>query len=143
VSLAVEVSYGTRRPWMPSAARLAHYARAAAGRRRGTLAIRIVTSGESRKLNRSYRGKDRPTNVLSFPAGGEARGLIGDLAVCAQVIAREARAQGKGQGAHWAHMVVHGVLHLLGHDHTRADEARRMERLETRILARLGFKDPY
>ncbi|MBS0395485.1 MAG: rRNA maturation RNase YbeY [Proteobacteria bacterium] len=149
MSVAVEVSYGTRRPWVPSARRLAAWAATAAGPRRAALAIRVVTAAESRRLNRTYRGKDKPTNVLSFPAGTAPAGPgggpppLGDLAICAAVVAREARAQRKARAAHWAHMVVHGVLHLTGHDHERDDEARRMERREVRLLARLGFADPY
>ena len=149
MSLAVEVRFGTRRPWAPGARRLAEWARAAAGRaaRGRELAIRVVTPAESRRLNRDYRGKDRPTNVLSFAPGplAAAPGVapLGDLAICAGVVAREARAQGKTLAAHWAHMVVHGTLHLLGYDHARAAEAARMERRERAILARLGFADPY
>ena len=154
MTLAVEVLYATRRPAVPPRARLVEWARAAAGRRAaGTeLAIRIVTPAESRRLNREYRGADRPTNVLSFagawpPAARRLRGprgrALGDLAICASVVAREARAQRKAARAHWAHMVVHGTLHLLGYDHARARDASRMERRERAVLARLGFADPY
>jgi probable rRNA maturation factor len=110
------------------------------------LSIRIVTPAESRRLNARYRAKDKPTNVLSFPCTPPA-GLrpvpLGDLVICAQVVAREARIQGKSAEAHWAHMTVHGVLHLLGYDHERTREAARMEALEKKILARLGYPDPY
>ena len=149
MSLGVEVRFGTRRPWVPASRRLAEWASAAAGARvRGReLAIRIVTPAESRRLNRDYRGKDRPTNVLSFPGGASVRGAppapLGDLAICAGVVAREARAQHKALAAHWAHMVVHGTLHLQGYDHETVGEARRMERRERTILARLGFPNPY
>ncbi|MBS0372983.1 MAG: rRNA maturation RNase YbeY [Proteobacteria bacterium] len=151
MTLEVDVAFGTRRPWSPSARRLAGWARAAGGRAAGraVLAIRVVTAHESRRLNRTYRGKDRPTNVLSFPAEPVARAArgaarpLGDLAICAAVVAREARRQHKTLEAHWAHMVVHGVLHLLGHDHVRSRDAERMERREVRLLARLGFADPY
>jgi probable rRNA maturation factor len=145
----IAVSFATRRPWAPSARRLAHWARAALGRRRGALAIRVVTRAESRRLNRTYRGRDYPTNVLSFPAGpahgGEARSPapLGDLALCAEVVAREARVQGKPASAHWAHLVVHGTLHILGYDHEQPGPARRMERRERLLLARLGYPDPY
>jgi probable rRNA maturation factor len=144
----IAVSFATRRPWAPSATRLAHWARAALGRRRGELAIRVVTRSESRRLNRTYRGRDCPTNVLSFPAGQFRGGEpgpapLGDLALCAEVVAREARVQGKPASAHWAHMVVHGTLHILGYDHQRPAETRRMERRERLLLARLGFPDPY
>ncbi len=152
MTLAVEVLYATRRPAVPPRARLAEWARAAVGRHAAgaELAIRVVTPAESRRLNRQYRGADRPTNVLSF-AGDWQRATaraprgrsLGDLAICASVVAREARAQSKAARAHWAHMVVHGTLHLLGYDHGRAREAARMERRERTILARLGFADPY
>jgi len=118
-----------------------------AKRRKATeLAIRIVGLEEGQALNRDYRGKDYPTNVLSFPAElppGVALPLIGDLAICAPVVAREAAEQGKKPTQHWAHMTVHGVLHLLGYDHLEDAEAERMESLETRILASLGIADPY
>jgi len=149
MSLDVAVRFGTRRPWVPSSRRLAEWARGAAGARAGglELAIRIVTPAESRRLNRGYRGKDKPTNVLSFPVGPTPRGVpavaLGDLAICARVVASEARSQKKPLAAHWAHMVVHGTLHLLGYDHERAGEAKRMERRERTVLARLGFPDPY
>jgi probable rRNA maturation factor len=110
------------------------------------LCLRLVGNAESRRLDRVYRGKDRPTNVLSFPASAEERvatGMLGDLVICAPVVAREAREQGKVLAAHWAHMVVHGTLHLLGHDHLAAREARTMEALEVAILGGFGFDDPY
>jgi probable rRNA maturation factor len=153
MTLAVDVTFGTRRPWVPSTRRLAEWASVAAGRQgaRAAVAIRVVTAAESRRLNRDYRGKDKPTNVLSFPsdpavaavvAASEAAPL-GDLAICAGVVAREARSQRKARAAHWAHMVVHGTLHLLGYDHEDDGDARRMERRERVLLARLGFADPY
>jgi probable rRNA maturation factor len=151
VTLAVEVAFGSRRPWVPSRSRLAAWARAAAGRRAGgaVLAIRVVSPRESRRLNRDYRGTDRPTNVLSFrvaplPAAVSAAAApLGDLAICAGVVAREARSQRKTLAAHWAHMVVHGTLHLLGYDHEAAADSVRMQRRERRVLARLGFPNPY
>jgi probable rRNA maturation factor len=106
----------------------------------------VVGSAESRRLDREYRGKDKPTNVLSFPASPEERsasGALGDLVICAPVVAREARLQRKTLGAHWAHMVVHGTLHLLGFDHVKPRDARAMEALEVEILRGLGFHDPY
>jgi len=115
------------------------------------LSVRIVDEPESRELNRRYRGKDRSTNVLAFPAGLESLpglpakecGLLGDLVICAPVIEREARAQGKAVPDHWAHMLVHGFLHLLGYDHRTSDEAETMESLEVRILAAGGLENPY
>ncbi len=111
------------------------------------LCIRIVDEPESQALNRDYRGRDRPTNVLSFPfeppPGMTGPHPLGDLAICAPVVAREAREQGKAAQAHWAHMVVHGTLHLLGYDHINDRDAEIMEALEARILQRLGFPHPY
>lgn len=131
---------------VPDDERFLQWACAAAGPEGGELTIRIVDEEESRALNRDYRGRDRPTNVLSFPLDappGVPLRILGDLVICAPVVAREAREQGKPEEAHWAHLVVHGVLHLRGHDHQRPEEARRMEAEEVRILAELGFGDPY
>ena len=111
------------------------------------LTIRVVGAAESRRLNRTWRNKDKPTNVLSFPAepspSGKGHGELGDLAICAPVVAREAREQGKPAQAHWAHMVVHGVLHLLGYDHENDRDAAAMETREVKILAQFGYSDPY
>ena len=110
------------------------------------LVIRLVGEAESRQLNRTYRGKDRPTNVLSFPFEAPPEvpiPLLGDLVICAPVVAREAREQGKALQAHWAHMVIHGLLHLLGYDHETEEEAQSMESRERELLARLHFPDPY
>lgn len=110
------------------------------------LVIRLVDEKESRQLNRDFRGRDRPTNVISFPFEAPAEvmlPLLGDLVICVQVVAREAAEQGKEPHAHWAHMVVHGVLHLLGYDHQNGSEAEKMERLERKILLSLDFPDPY
>src|SRR5690606_33587076 len=103
----------------------------------------VVGSAESRRLNRTWRGKDKPTNVLSFPAPATQSPLLGDLAICAPVVAREAREQGKSTQAHWAHMVVHGVLHLLGYDHELDRDAAIMEARETALLANFGYANPY
>jgi probable rRNA maturation factor len=130
------------------------------GDRQLELTIRIVGAGESRRLNRTWRNKDKPTNVLSFPAtplapshngvptrlsAREFSALreLGDLAICAPVVAREAREQGKPARAHWAHMVVHGVLHLLGFDHENDRDATVMEAREVKILAQFGYPNPY
>src|SRR5699024_10906872 len=109
------------------------------------LSVRIVDEAESAQLNAQYRDRDYPTNVLSFPADATMPGLrvLGDLAVCAGVVQREADGQGKAVGAHWTHMIVHGVLHLLGFDHIKDEEAGHMEALECRIMAELGYDDPY
>ena len=110
------------------------------------MTVRIVDEAESHALNLNYRGKDRPTNVLSFPfeCPDEVElPLLGDLVICRQVVEREAQEQDKSVMAHWAHMVVHGSLHLLGYDHIEDDEAEEMESLETQIMTGLGFVDPY
>ncbi|OAT24349.1 rRNA maturation RNase YbeY [Proteus myxofaciens] len=108
--------------------------------------IRIVDEAESHELNLTYRGKDKPTNVLSFPfeAPPEVElPLLGDLIICRQVVEKEAAEQDKTVEEHWAHMVIHGCLHLLGYDHIEDDEAEEMEGLETEILQKLGYEDPY
>ena len=110
------------------------------------MTVRIVDEAESHELNLTYRGKDRSTNVLSFPfeCPDEVElPLLGDLVICRQVVEREAAEQEKSLMAHWAHMVVHGSLHLLGYDHIEDDEAEEMESLETQIMQGLGFDDPY
>ncbi|MCW5577085.1 MAG: rRNA maturation RNase YbeY [Dokdonella sp.] len=115
-------------------------------RRSAELAIVIVGAADGRDFNRRYRGRDYATNVLSFPyqrLPGDRCGLLGDLVLCAPVIAREARAQGKRARDHYAHLTIHGVLHLLGHDHEDDAQAQRMEALERRILASLDIADPY
>lgn len=130
----------------PSSGALRRWACAALGARaRGEISVALVGSARSRALNRRYRRRDRATNVLSFPAPETARrtGLLGDLVICPAVLRAEARAQRKPMAAHWAHLVVHGVLHLVGFDHVKAEDARRMERREIRILRRLGFDNPY
>ncbi|EJK2116594.1 rRNA maturation RNase YbeY [Vibrio navarrensis] len=108
--------------------------------------IRIVDETESHQLNFDYRGKDKPTNVLSFPfeaPPGMELDLLGDLVICRQVVEQEAIEQNKPLMAHWAHMVVHGSLHLLGYDHIEDDEAEEMESLESEIMQEMGFEDPY
>ena len=108
--------------------------------------VRIVDNSESQQLNFDYRGKDKPTNVLSFPfqcPPGIELPLLGDLVICAPVVEHEAAEQGKALTAHWAHMVVHGSLHLLGFDHINDDDAEQMEAEEVTILQQLGFSNPY
>lgn len=110
------------------------------------LSVRLVDAEESQALNRDYRGKDRPTNVLSFPfenPPGVSLPLLGDLVICHPVVVAEAAEQDKSLHDHYAHMVVHGTLHLLGYDHLEDDEAEAMEALEREILAELGIADPY
>lgn len=108
--------------------------------------VRLVDIEESHELNHTYRGMDKPTNVLSFPfeaPPGMEMPLLGDLVICRQVVEKEAEEQNKILTAHWAHMVVHGSLHLLGYDHIDDDDAQEMESLETEIMQNLGYLDPY
>jgi probable rRNA maturation factor len=134
---------------VPAAAQLRRWAKSAlAAQVRGEVTVRIVAAGESEELNSRYRGKNGPTNVLSFPGGaagaaGDELLPFGDVVICAEVVEHEAREQGKAADAHWAHMVVHGVLHLQGYDHENARDARIMEARERALLAELGFPDPY
>ena len=144
----VDISYGLPRAGLPAATSLRGFAEAALKGRRedGELSIRVVESDEGQALNRDYRGRDYATNVLSFPAElppGVPLPILGDLVLCAPVIAREANEQGKTLKHHYAHMVVHGVLHLLGYDHMQDAEAEAMEAIEREILASLGMPDPY
>jgi len=150
MNVQVHVGYALPRVGLPAATSFRRWVESAlrgANRRKATeLSIRLVDTDEGRALNRDYRGKDYATNVLSFPAElppGVALPLIGDLAICAPVVLREAGEQDKKPRDHWAHMTVHGVLHLLGYDHIEDSEAEQMEALETRILAGLGIADPY
>ena len=144
----VSVSYGLPRAGIPAATSFRRWVAAALdGRiRRADLAIRLVDNKEGRALNRHYRGKDYATNVLSFPAElpeGVKLPLLGDLVICVPVVAREAREQGKQLNDHYAHLTVHGALHLLGWDHEDERDAECMEKLEREILAGLGIEDPY
>jgi probable rRNA maturation factor len=137
--VTLHVQRASRAAHIPSDASLRKWARAAGIE--GVVTVRYVGAAESRRLNREFRGKDHATNVLSFPYA--AKPLEGDLVICAPVVAREAREQGKPLRAHHAHMLVHGLLHLAGLDHERASHANRMESRERAVLARLGFDDPY
>ena len=150
--LDVAVSYALPRAGLPAANSFRKWVAAALdGRiREADLAIRIVGTKEGRAFNRHYRGKDYATNVLSFPAElpeglpeGVTFPLLGDLVLCAPVVAREAREQRKPLAAHYAHLTVHGALHLLGWNHEDEREAECMEGLEREILAGLGIDDPY
>ena len=148
VILDVAVSYALPRTGIPAASSFRTWVAAALhGRiREADLAIRLVDEDEGRALNRHYRGKDYATNVLSFPAElpeGVKLPLLGDLVICGPVVAREAAEQGKAVRDHYAHLTVHGTLHLLGWDHEDEVEAEAMEQLEREILAGLGIQDPY
>lgn len=146
--LFLTVQKATRSPGMPRTPSITQWARAAlngGGAGRATVTVRVVDEAESAMLNKRYRSKLGPTNVLSFSydtlAG--AAGLNGDLVICAPLVAREAAQQNKHVRAHWAHLVVHGILHLRGYDHVRKKDAQIMETLEVRVLKRLGFPNPY
>jgi len=155
--LELDVIYAARRPWVPRRAQFAVWTSAAlsgaaqgraahAAAARTSLSILVVGAARSRSLNLRYRNHNRVTNVLSFNGTGmgpDGRRFLGELVICAPVVAREAKAQGKAAAAHWAHMTVHGVLHLLGFAHVRRAEAGKMEAREIQILDRLGFSDPY
>jgi probable rRNA maturation factor len=148
MGLAVDVQWAVEEPSLPSEKQLAAWARAAwrDGVRDAEVVLRVCGEAESRRLNHEYRGRDSATNVLSFPFEPLPQiGLshVGDLLICAPVVAREAREQGKPPDAHWAHMVVHGMLHLQGFDHETDAQADAMETLETEILTGLGFAAPY
>ena len=148
VRLDVAIEYACPRAGLPAAVSFRKWVAAALrGRiREADLAIRIVGAREGRSLNRHYRGKDYATNVLSFPAElpeGVRLPLLGDIVLCAPVVAREAKEQKKALVEHYAHLTVHGALHLLGWDHEDAREADAMEQLERGILAELGIGDPY
>jgi probable rRNA maturation factor len=141
----IEVQRETRAE-TPDDAALGRWVAAALSDAQREVVLRFVDAQESRMLNRDYRGKDRPTNVLSFtfePPPGLDDPHLGDLVICTEVVEREAREQGKTPEAHYAHMVVHGLLHLQGYDHEEAEEAQRMEALEIEILCRLGYDNPY
>ena len=146
---ALRVDIGQRtRASVPSERLMGRWAAAALGRRAAgrELAVQVVPSSEIRRLNHKYRGKDSPTNVLSFPTTASARlrpRPLGDLVICPAVLRREAREQGKSLRAHWAHLVVHGVLHLAGYDHEDDGDAKRMERREIAVLRALGYANPY
>ncbi len=145
IHLDVAVNYAAPRAGVPAAVSFRKWVAAALkGRiREADLAIRIVDEREGQALNRHYRGKDYATNVLTFPYETEPA-VCGDIVICAPVVAREAAEQGKPLAAHYAHLVIHGVLHLLGHDHETSDtDAEAMEAHERRLLAAFGIPDPY
>lgn len=131
---------------LPAEPLLRRWAEAALAGREAEFSVRIVDEAEARRFNRAWRQKDYASNVLSFPVGDPlpyAPALLGDLVICAPVVAREARQQGKESLAHWAHILIHGILHLCGHDHALAGALSAMEREEIRILRRLGYANPY
>jgi len=148
----LEVQRATSQGGVPADEQFLRWAEAALEGRRASCsaALRIVDEAEARRFNRRYRKRDYATNVLSFPAelppglpDGVRSALLGDILICAPVVVREAAQRGIPADDHWAHLTVHGLLHLLGHDHDDETEAQQMEALETKILARLGIPDPY
>jgi len=148
VNLQLAVQRVSAVPGQPGDDQFQRWAEAVLQERRepAELTLRLVDDEESRRLNRQYRGKDRPTNVLSFPFQVPSEvpsALLGDLLICAPLVAREADEQGKVAEAHWAHMTVHGILHLLGYDHQDEQQAAEMEAREAAILTGLGYGDPY
>jgi probable rRNA maturation factor len=148
VTLSLALQFASASPALPSRAQLRRWVKAALGRS-ARITVRVVDPPEARALNKQFRGKDYATNVLTFVydaashvASAEAV-LTGDIVLCAPVVEREAREQGKATQAHYAHLTVHGVLHLQGYDHERSREAKIMEQLEIDTLAKLGYADPY
>jgi probable rRNA maturation factor len=150
VNVDLELQIALDVPGLPDAGEFRRWTQAAllgAGcGKAAELVIRIVDEAEMTVLNETYRHKQGPTNVLSFPFEpplAANSNVLGDVVICAPIVVAEAVARGKPLPAHWAHLVIHGVLHLLGHDHQEADNAQRMEALEAEILANLGHPDPY
>ena len=145
-NIEIGLQVATRSRFVPAARSLRRWANAVKLDRahaRASVTVRIVGIPEGRHLNREFRHKDYATNVLTFVYGQDDGTLQGDLVMCAPVVAREARQQGKNLAAHYAHLLVHGLLHLQGLDHDNDAEAERMERRERRILKSLGYADPY
>lgn len=145
VTIDVDNASGEEAPEPPS---IRHWICAALSEQQpdAEVSVRIVSAVESAELNQRYRGKEGPTNVLSFPADLPdfvESPLLGDIVICAAIVRKEAKEQHKTLEAHWAHMLVHGTLHLLGYDHIEESEAEAMETLETTLLARLNFPPPY
>lgn len=142
----VDLQLASRESGIPSAEDFERWAKSALQHNHGELTIRVVDRPESRTLNRDYRDKDKPTNVLSFPFEAPEHlpsRYLGDLVICAPVVIAEAEEQGKPVISHWAHMVIHGMLHLQGYDHQTDSQAEQMEQLEQQIMASLGYPDPY
>lgn len=142
----ITIQFATNRADAPSASKLKRWAMGALQHEASAsdITLRIIDEEESQILNRTYRHQDKPTNVLSFEDDtGPGTTLLGDIAICANIVNKEAREQNKPCDAHWAHMVIHGILHLAGYDHEVPTDADAMETLEINILAALGFDNPY
>lgn len=150
MAVELDVIYEVEAEKLPSAEQFKRWVETALQQAQGdvSLCIQLVDSEDSQALNRDYRGKDKPTNVLSFPSEIPdfvqlEQQPLGDLAICVEVVEREAQEQQKQVEHHWAHMVIHGCLHLLGYDHIEDEEAEQMEALERELLATLDIADPY
>jgi probable rRNA maturation factor len=139
--LAFAVQYAIRPPSVPTRHQFRKWALTAL-RRDAEITLRLVDESEGRALNRDYRGKEYATNVLTFPLSDEPL-LMGDIVLCAPVVEKEAAEQGKPLEAHYAHLLIHGVLHLQGYDHENDADAEVMEQLESQIVSKLGYADPY
>lgn len=142
----VEVQFAVTSQYCPTRRELLHWAESALHSKSVGVTIRIIDAAEIQMLNATFRSKNKPTNVLSFPADFPAEvelPYLGDIAICADIVNAEAYGQNKLARAHWAHMVIHGVLHLRGHDHMSEPDAQRMEQLEIELLDALGFANPY
>jgi probable rRNA maturation factor len=147
MTIEVEVQRETSNSSVPSDQQFEQWATAALqGHGESELVIRVVDQEESRRLNEQFASRNKATNVLSFPAGlppSIGLALLGDIVICAALVEREAEQQNKSIVAHWAHLTIHGILHLLGHDHQSDQEAANMEALETSLVQSFGFPDPY
>ncbi|MDH5711841.1 MAG: rRNA maturation RNase YbeY [Gammaproteobacteria bacterium] len=147
IEIELSISEGVSEANLPSDEQIQRWAQASyPGSDDAVVSLQVVGSDEMQALNKTYRGKDKPTNVLSFPMDVPDEigiNILGDLALCDTVIEAEAKEQGKSVEAHWAHMIVHGMLHLQGYDHIEDDEAEAMEAHEIEIMQRLGFENPY
>lgn len=144
----IHIQFAVDKTTSPTAAKLRQWAKLALTEIDGdaSLTLRLVSSDEIHLANRQFRHKDKPTNVISFPNDaemGEDTDYLGDILLCPGILNEEAKAQGKTQEAHWAHLVIHSILHLLGHDHHTEAEAKRMETIEIRLLSTLGYTNPY
>jgi len=148
MSISIDVQNASSNNQLPTNEQLQSWVESVLSRyeRSFELTIRIVDEGESQTLNHQYRGIDKPTNVLSFPFDvpeGIELDLLGDIVVCASVVEQEAKQQNKALFDHWAHMVIHGCLHLLGYDHIEPEEAEEMEAIEISVLSKLNISNPY
>lgn len=142
--IEIDIQVATKQKDIPSKKQLKTWSKAALQQDQAQIGIRIVDEKESASLNENYRHKKGPTNVLSFPLNSPySEGLVGDIVICAPVVSQEADTLKKTLQEHWAHLVVHGMLHLQGYDHTVETDAKVMEEEEARILATLGFSHPY